>query len=260
MRLEAQAGARFGARRTLLVIACLFALLGPLPAAALEVLSAGAVEPGLVAAVESFRRSTGHEVNLRFATAPALRQKMTAGEPADVLIAPENVVAEFAKSGLVDGEHQAPLGRVGVGVVVREGAPPPEISSSEALRRAVTGAASVVYNRASTGLYLDSLFQRLGMLEEIAPKTTRYPDGASVMEHIAKGRDDEIGFGAVTEILLYRGKGVRFVGPLPDEAQNYTAYAAAPVNRRGTPEEARALVQFLGAPATRAIFASHGIE
>jgi molybdate transport system substrate-binding protein len=227
---------------------------------ALEVLSAGAVEPGLVAAVDSFRRAAGHEVSVRFATAPALRQKITAGEAADVLIAPQNVIAEFAKSGLVDGEHQALLGRVGVGVVVREGAPTPEVSTAEALKRAVTGAGSVVYNRASTGLYLDTLFQRLGISDEIAPKTTRYPDGASVMEHIAKGRPDEIGFGAVTEILLYRGKGVRFVGALPAEIQNTTAYAAAPVNRRGTAEEAAAFVQFLASPAARGIFASHGIE
>ena len=259
MRSGRDAGRRSGARGLALAAALLAGLAGA-PAFAIEVLSAGAVEPGLAAAAESFRRSSGREVTIRYATAPVLRQKVTAGEAADVVIAPESVIAEFAKSGLVDGAHQAPLGRVGVGVVVREGAPSPDISSADALKRAVTSAGSVVYNRASTGLYLDTLFQRLGIADQIAPRTTRYPDGASVMEHIAKGRPDEIGFGAITEILLYRGKGVRFVGPLPAEVQNTTAYAAAPTSRRGTAEEAGAFVQYLASPAARSIFASHGIE
>jgi molybdate transport system substrate-binding protein len=234
----------------------------PTRAATIEVLSAGAVEPGLLPAAEAFRRETGHEAKVRFATAPALRQRLgsAGGERADVVIAPPAVLDEAAKAGRVDGALRVVVGKVGVGVAVRDGAPQPDVRTVEALKRAVLGADSVVYNRASTGLYLETLFARLGLTDQIAAKSTRYPDGASVMEHLVKGSTREIGFGAVTEILLFRDKGLKLVGPLPAEVQNYTTYAASPVAGSANGEGAKAFVQFLGSPAGRAIFVAHGIE
>ena len=234
---------------------------GPVRAVTIEVLSAGAVEPGLLPAAEAFRRETGHEAKVRFATAPVLRQRLAGGgERADVAIAPPAVLDEAAKAGRVDGGLRVVVGKVGVGVAVRDGAPQPDVRTVEALKRAVLGVDSVVYNRASTGLYLETLFGRLGVTEAIAGKTTRYPDGASVMEHLVKGTTREIGFGAITEILLFRDKGLKLVGPLPAEVQNYTTYAATPVVGSANAEAAKAFVQFLGGPAGKAIFAAHGIE
>jgi molybdate transport system substrate-binding protein len=234
---------------------------GAARAATIEILSAGAVEPGLLPAAEAFRRQTGHEAKVRFATAPALRQRLAAGgERADVAIAPPVVLDEGVKAGRVDGALRVVVGKVGVGVAVRDGAPQPDVRTVEALKRAVLGADSVVYNRASTGLYLETLFQRLGLADQIAGKSTRYPDGASVMEHLVKGTTREIGFGAVTEILLFRDKGLKLVGPLPAEVQNYTTYAASPVAGSANGEVAKAFVQFLGSQAGKAIFATHGIE
>ena len=197
-------------------------------AATIEVLSAGAVEPGLLPAAEAFRRQTGHEARIRFATAPALRQRVGGGEAVDMVIAPPAVLDDLAKTGRVDGAARVVVGKVGVGVAVRDGAPQPDVRTPEALKRAILGAESVIYNRASTGLYLETLFQRLGIAQEIAARSTRYPDGASVMEHLIKGSGREIGFGAITEIVLFRDKGLKLAGPLPPELQNYTTYAASP--------------------------------
>jgi molybdate transport system substrate-binding protein len=233
---------------------------GGAPAATIEVLSAGAVEPGLAPAAEAFRRETGHEAKIRFATAPAIRQRVGAGEAVDVVIAPPAVLDDLAKLRRVEGDARMPVGKVGVGAAVREGAPQPDIRNVEALKRALLGAETVVYNRASTGLYLEKLFERLGVAEAIAARSVRYPDGASVLEHVAKGTGREIGFGAITEIMLFRDKGLRLVGPLPAEAQNYTVYAAAPATGAANAEAARAFVRFLGGPAGRAIFAAHGVE
>ena len=196
-------------------------------AATIEVLSAGAVEPGLLPAAEAFRRRTGHEARIRFATAPALRQRVGGGEAVDVVIAPPAVLDELAKSGRVDGAARVVVGKVGVGVAVRDGAPQPDVRTPEALKRAILGAEFVIYNRASTGLYLETLFQRLGIAQEIAARSTRYPDGASVMAHLIKGSGREIGFGAMTEIVLHRDKGLKLAGPLPPELQNYTDHAAS---------------------------------
>ena len=202
--------------------------LGGASAATFEVLSAGAVEPGLLPAAEAFRRQTGHEARIRFATAPALRQRVGGGEAVDMVIAPPAVLDDLAKTGRVDGAARVVVGKVGVGVAVRDGAPQPDVRTPEALKRAILGAESVIYNRASTGLYLETLFQRLGIAQEIAARSTRYPDGASVMEHLIKGSGREIGFGAITEIVLFRDKGLKLAGPLPPELQNYTTYAASP--------------------------------
>jgi molybdate transport system substrate-binding protein len=247
-------------KRVLLTIALGLMAAGPAVAAEIDIISAGAVEPGVTAAVDAFRKETGIEVKVKFATAPAIQRRVGGGEAADVVIAPPALIEELAKAGKLDGSGRAAVGRVGVGVVVREGAAKPDVSSADALKRALLGAESVVYNQASTGLYLDKLFERLGVGGEVKAKETRYPDGAAVMEHVIHGKGKEIGFGAITEIRLYGGKGAQFVGPLPGDTQNYTSYAAAPSVAPANRDGAMAFVKFLASPAARAAFLAKGVE
>ena len=87
------------------------------------------------------------------------------------------------------------------------------------------GANSIVYNTASSGLYLEKLFEGIGIAEQIKAKTTRYPTGEAVMDHIIKGKGNELGFRAITEIKLFERKGLKLVGPLPPDIQNYTTDA-----------------------------------
>ncbi|WP_448191774.1 molybdate ABC transporter substrate-binding protein [Azospirillum sp. sgz301742] len=226
----------------------------------IQVLSAGAVEPGLAAAADAYRQQSGDRVTIRFATAPALRKKLAEGEAADVLVAPPALIDEAVGTGKADPQARAEIGRVGVGVAVRDGVPQPDLSSAETLKAAVRGADSLVFNQASTGVYVEGLLQKLGLWDEAKQKTTRYPDGAAVMEHLIKGKGPEIGFGAITEIMLYRGKGLSFVGPLPAEVQNHTRYAAAALTAAANPEGARAFVRFLGSPAAKALLVANGVE
>ncbi len=166
-------------------------------AAEIRVLSAGAIEPGLRAAAAAYRKQSGHEVNMTFNTAPQIQKRVASGETFDVVIVPPAALEEFARSGKV-GAERVNLGRVGLGVAVRAGAPVPDIASAEALKRSVLQAESIVFNRASTGIYLENLFRKIGVYEQIEPRTTRYPDAGAVMEHIAKGKGREIGFGPIT--------------------------------------------------------------
>ena len=185
-------------KRVLLTIAFGLAASAPAFCAEINIISAGAVEPGVVAAAEVFRKETGTEVKIKFATAPAIQRRVGGGEAADVVIAPPALIEELAKAGKLDGSGRAAVGRVGVGVVVRDGAAKPDVSSADALKRALLDVESVVYNKASTGLYLEKLFERLGVGVEVKGKETRYPDGAAVMEHVIHGKGKEIGFGAIT--------------------------------------------------------------
>jgi molybdate transport system substrate-binding protein len=243
--------------RTLAWLLCAFA--GAAVGAEIKVLSAGAVEPGLRAAAGAYAKHSGNEVKITFNTAPEIRKRIGSGEAFDVVIAPPGALDEFAKAGRISADRVS-LGRVGMGVVVRPSAESPDISSSEALRRSVLQADSIVFNRASTGIYLEDLFKKMGIYDQILPKTTRYANGAQVLEHVIKGKGNEIGFGAITEIKLFEPKGLKLVGPLPADVQNYTSYAAAPTTAAPNAELARAFVRYLGGAESKALFVAAGVD
>jgi molybdate transport system substrate-binding protein len=235
----------------------LCAFTGVAMAAEIKVLSAGAVEPGLRAAAASFKKQSGHDVNITFNTAPEIRKRIGGGDAFDVVIAPPAALDEFA--GKVTPER-VNLGRVGLGVAVRPGAPVPDISSGDALKRSVLEADSIVFNRASTGIYLENLLKKMGIYEKVEGKTTRYPDAAPVMEHLLKGKGKEFGFGPITEILLHSGKGLKLVGPLPPEVQNYTSYSASPMTAAANAEPAKAFVRYLGSAEAKALLVAAGVD
>lgn len=229
-------------------------------AAEIRVLSGGAVEPGLRAFADVAKRETGHTLVIQYNTGPQIAKRLAAGEVYDILISPPPAIAQAGKDGQLVADTKVPVGRVGAGIIVRASATAPDVSTVEGLKRALLAADSIVYNTASTGIYLDKLFERLGILDAIKPKTTRYPDGASVMEHVIRGKGSEIGFGAITEIKLYEPKGLKLVGPLPAEVQNTTSYEAAVMTASPNADAAREVLRILASPAGRAAFASGGVE
>ena len=229
-------------------------------AAEVKVLSAGAVEPGLRAFAALAKRETGHELRIQYNTAPQIARRLAAGEVYDILISPPAALAQAAKDGKVQADSRVPVGRVGGGIIVRADAAAPDVATVETFKQALLAADSVVYNTASTGLYLDKLFGEMGILEQLKPKSTRYPDGASVMEHVIKGKGREIGFGAITEIRMYEDKGLKLIGPLPAAVQNYTSYEAALMTGAPAADAALAVLRQLATPAARAAFVAGGVE
>jgi molybdate transport system substrate-binding protein len=229
-------------------------------AAEITVISGGAIEPGLHAASHAFEKETGHRVKITFNTAPQIAKRVAAGDVFDVIISPPAGIDQFSKDGKVGAGDRVNVGKVGLGVAVRPGAPAPDISSVDGLKKSILEADSLTFNRASTGIYFENLLKKWGIYDQVERKTTRYPDGASVMEHTLKGKGKEIGFGAITEILLYREKGLRYLGPIPAEVQNYTSYIATPMTGGRQQEVAKQYVQFLGSPAGKKLFVAAGIE
>jgi molybdate transport system substrate-binding protein len=228
-------------------------------AAEVRVLSAGAVEPGLQAFAKQARDELGSDLRIEFNTAPQIAKRLADGEVFDILISPPAVIDKALADGKVVAAGRLTIGRVGAGIAVRSAAPAPDVATVETLKQALLAADSVVYNSASTGLYLDRLFASLGLAGQLQGKTTRYPNGAAVMEHLINGRGAEIGFGAITEIKLYTDKGLKFVGPLPAEVQNYTSYDAALMAGAGAPA-ATAVLRQLAMPAAKAAFSAAGVE
>jgi molybdate transport system substrate-binding protein len=223
----------------------------------ITILSAGAVQPGLSKVIDAFRRETGVDVKVTFATVPAIRKRLSSADTADLVIAPPDLLDEVAAMGTSQCEERRTIGRIGVAVAVRDGASVPKIATVDEFKQSLLDAESVVYNQASTGIYLEGLFDRLGISMQVKDKTTRYLDFAAVREHVSKGKQHEIGFGATTVIIESASKGLKFVGPLPAEIQNYTTYAAIVMTEHPA---AAALLDYLTSPAATKLFKSAGIE
>ena len=236
------------------------AFLASATAAEIKVLSAGAVEPGLARAAEAYKKATGNTVSIQFNTAPQLVRKLADGAVADILIAPPGVLDAQAKDGKIVADGRILLGRVGAGILVRAGAPLPDVATVEAMKRALLAADTVVYNTASSGLYIEKMLDRIGVGAELKAKTKRYPNGEAVMMHIINGKGNEIGFGAITEIKLFEPKGAKLVGPLPADVQNYTTYGAAMLANAPAKDAGKAFLAYLGMPEAKKLFADAGIE
>ncbi|MGH9345678.1 MAG: substrate-binding domain-containing protein [Vicinamibacterales bacterium] len=230
-------------------------------AADLSVLCAGAVESALRKLARHYEREFGRDVDVVFGTGPELTKRLAGGDRADVLIAPARVMEHAAKAGAIVVDSQVAVARVGVGVAVRRGTAPPNVATAAALKDALLRAGSVVYNKASTGQYLETLFERMGILERIEPKTTRYVSAAEVLEHVLRGsRGSEIGFGPITAIKDFEPRGVTLVGPLPADVQSYTTYIAAVMSAARAPDAGRDFIRYLTSAAARRTFAATGVE
>jgi molybdate transport system substrate-binding protein len=231
-------------------------------AADLKVLSAGALEAGLPGIVAAWGQRSADTIRLEIATPPVIRRRLAAGETADVVIVPPVVLDDPAIAGRIDNASRRTVGRAGVGIAVRANADPPAIASSEAVKAALLAADSVVYNTASTGTYFVGLIERLGIADAVRAKATILGSGQEVMAHVARpgAHGREIGIGPLTEIQLYVGKGVRLVGPLPPEIQNYTNYVAVVMSGSAAPAAAGAFIDFLVSRPSLSAFAATGLE
>jgi molybdate transport system substrate-binding protein len=228
----------------------------------LSVLSGGAVQRGLESTAEIFQKQTGHEIVITFATAPAIQRKIENEENSpDVVIAPVAAMEDFAKGGRIVAGSSAVIGSVKAGVVIRQGAPAPDISSAESFKQEILASQSLVYNEGSSGIFVDKLLEQLGVAEQVKAKTTRYPDAEGVMKHLVNSRtDNEIGFGQITAILMRSDQGVKLVGPLPKEIENITTYAAGVSAKTHAPDLAQRFVRFMTTPTAREAFKAAGVD
>src|SRR2546429_8098781 len=184
-------------------------------AAEIKVLSAGAVRSVVSDLAEAFRRETGHTVTLTFGTVGALRQKLAAGEPADVLILTDVAIDDLARQGAVATGTRTDIARTAMGVAVREGAPVPDISTPEAFRQTLLSAKSLTYvdpaQGATSGVHFAGVLQRLGIAEAVKGKT-RLVAGGYPDELVAKGEAVLVG---ATYCVSDAGKGGSSVGTMP---------------------------------------------
>jgi molybdate transport system substrate-binding protein len=227
---------------------------------AVQVLSPSAVHSSLEAIVAAHRGRGGADVELTFETAPTLVKRVAAGVVADILIAPPKVMDELVAMGKAAADGRFRLGRAGVGVCVRADQPLPDVSGTEALKRAVLAADAVFHTRASSGTYVAGLLERLGLAARIRAKIRSYHDAQETFTSQLASKSSDIGFGGLPEIRRWHDRGLRLVAPLPPEVQNYTSYLAAMATEPPNREPARAFFAFLAGAEAKAILLANGVD
>jgi molybdate transport system substrate-binding protein len=232
---------------------------GVASAAELKFLCAGALRTVIPGFVAEFEKSTGHKVTVTFGGVGGLTDRLQKGEAADVAIVSGAQIDELQKTGKVVAGSRVDIAKAAIGVFVRKGAKP-DISSADAFKRSMLAAKTIGYTNPATGsadgIYLASLFDRLGIAAEMKTKT-KYPPGPSLYENVARG-EVEIGFQMISEILAEPS--VEFIGPLPPAIQNITQYSAGIVASSTQADAGKALVEFLSSPASIAAVKAKGFE
>lgn len=259
---EAAPRARRGARLAAFAAALLVVASTPLVARAqpLEVLTAGAFKQVVLARVPAFEAATGAKVEVRSDTAGGLVARVRKDEAFDVVAVTVQGLRTLADEAKVDAASVRPVARVGIGVAVKAGSPHPPLATVEQFKAAVLQARKVAYidpaSGGSSGIYLDGLFQRLGIAEPVRAKAVLVAGGYSA-ERVARGEAD-LAIQQMSELLPVAG--VSVVGPLPEEVQSYTTYGVAVSARSRNKELASRFVEALLAPEGAAVIREKGMS
>ena len=249
-------------RKLVLGCAAVLLLAGSAAAAEVRVMISGGLTAAYNALVPEFERTTGNKVLTVYGpsmgtTVNAIPVRLGRGEPADVLIMVGYALGDLAKDGKVIADSRVDLVKSLIGVAVKAGAPKPDISSVDALKRTLLAAKSIAYSDSASGVYVSTeMFAKLGITEEMKDKARKIP-ATPVGEIVAHG-DAEIGFQQFSELMPVQG--IDIVGPLPSELQKVTVFSAGIATVSKEPDAGKALIKFLASPKARAEIVKSGME
>jgi molybdate transport system substrate-binding protein len=225
-------------------------------AAEVKAFVTGAARAAYQTLAPQFERASGHKLVSHFDLPPALVRKIDAGEPYDVIILSYDVEA-LIKQGKVVADSRTVFGRVGVGVAVRQGSPKPDFSTVEAFKRSLLNAKTIATSgEGSSGRYVASLIERLGIAEQVKPKIRSGAPGASA-QMLSRGEVDFVVSGLPP---LIGTPGIEWLGYLPEEINSWLVFSGGVGVNAKEAEAGRALLKFLATPAALAVFKANGLE
>jgi molybdate transport system substrate-binding protein len=249
-------------RKVALGVVAALLLTGSADAAEVRVMISGGLTAAYTALVPEFERLTGNKVLTAYGpsmgtTVNAIPVRLERGEPADVLIMVGYALGDLAKQGKVIADSRVDLVKSPIGVAVKSGAPKPDISSADAVKRALLAAKSVAYSDSASGVYVSTeMFGKLGIADAMKDKARKIP-ATPVGEIVARG-EAELGFQQISEMLPVPG--IDIVGQLPPELQKITVFAAGIATGSKEPAAGKALIKFLASPAASAAIVKSGME
>ena len=237
-------------------------LAGCASAAEVRVMISGGLTAAYKELVPEFERLTGNKVLTAYGpsmgtTVNAIPVRLERGEPADVLIMVGYALGDLVKQGKVIAESRVDLVRSPIGIAVKSGAPKPDISSADAVKRALLATKTIAYSDSASGVYVSTeMFEKLGIADAMKDKARKIP-ATPVGEIVARG-DAEIGFQQVSELLPVQG--IDIVGQLPSELQKVTVFSAGIASASKEPDAGKALIKFLASPTASAVIIKSGME
>jgi len=250
-------------RRRAAVLAAVLLLCRPhaLFADDIVVMTSGAFTAAYLELVPAYERSTKHKLTTATTAmgtgAESIPNRLKRGEPADVVIVNAELLDDLIKAGSVLAGSRVDLARSSIAMAVRAGAPKPDISSADAVKRAMLAAKSIAYSTGPSGVYIAALFQRMGIADQIKDKVKIGAPGVPIGGIIARG-EAEIGFQQVSELLPVAG--IDYIGPLPPDIQQITVFASGIHTGATQADAAKALVKFLTSPQAAPVIKKKGME
>jgi molybdate transport system substrate-binding protein len=249
------------ARTAASIIAALLLTEFAVAADEIKVMTSGAFTAAYLELAPEFERATGHRIVTEATSmgtgSTSIPARLERGEAIDVLIVAERDLEQLIKAGRVRAGTRVDLARSAIGMAVRRGAPKPDISSVDALRRTLLEARSIAYSASVSGTYLSTeLFQRLGIADRVLPKSRKI-EGERVGAVVARG-EAEIGFQQISELLPVPG--IEVVGPLPPDVQRVTVFSAGIGVAATNPALAKSFVEFLASPAAVSAIQKSALE
>src|SRR5579871_2806785 len=235
-------------------------LAGAAQAAEVHVMISGGLSAAYNALVPEFEKATGNKVVTAYGpsmgtTVNAIPMRLDRGEPADVLILVGYALDDLIKKG--KAVNRVDLVNSKIGIAVKAGSPKPDISSADAIKRALLAAKSVAYSDSASGVYISTeMFDKLGITAEMKDKAKKIP-ATPVAEIVARG-EAEIGMQQISELKAISG--IDIIGPLPDPLQKVTVFSAGIATASKEPEAGRALIKFLASPVARETIVNSGLE
>ena len=229
-------------------------------AAEVTVLSGGAMKSGFVEAVAAWERRSANKVNVTYAPAGEMMKRLRSGERYDLVVIPVENLDALESEAIVAPGSRRPIAGVSIGVAVRKGAPVPDISTSDAVKRMLVDAKSVTYMdpaRGTSGKFVDEvMLPKLGVRDAVRAKT-KFGEGGMIAEKVARG-EVEIALHQFTEILPVEG--ITAVGLLPPELQKVSIYTGAVTRASASPAEAAAFLDYLTSGEGRKPFLARGFS
>ncbi len=247
--------------RTLALAAALIAATGAAPAAEIDAMITTAMKAAIEELAPPFERASGHTLRVVYGPSGGLARRFNGGEPADLIVMDSKVLDELIRQGRVI-PGRTDLARTGIGIAVRKGAPKPDVSSADALRRALLAAKSIAHTAPAgggvTAAHIMGVFEKLGIAAQVTPKVKLAaggPDGR--VSVLVSSGEAEIGLQLVSELMS--NPDVEVIGMLPAELQLIAILSAGITTAAREPEPAQAFIRHLAAPAAMTIYKAKGL-
>jgi molybdate transport system substrate-binding protein len=226
-------------------------------AADISVLSVAAVKEVLDELIPTFEKGSAHKVQVTWTGSADIKKRMAEGEVFDLVVSGAPDLDDYIKQGKLVSGSRIDLVKVGVGIAVANNQPKPDVSTPDALKKALLQAKSIGYSTGASGVYIESMLKRLGIADEVKSKLKQTPSGVAVGTIVANGEAD-IGFQQISELIHYPG--IIYLGPLPAELQNMTTYSVGLHVRAKQAEAAKALANTISSPTAIPLIKEQGME